>query len=70
MLLVPKEEEEDKEEVGVSQQNQRPAAIVANQISKKECTYHPKRRLKQKHWLADCEVRNFAVETLVEQRYG
>jgi hypothetical protein len=51
MLLVPKEEE-DKEEVGVSQQNQRPAAIiVANRISKKECTYHPKRRLKNTGWL-------------------
>jgi hypothetical protein len=69
MLPVPKEEE-DKEEVGVSQQNQRPAAIVANQRSKKECTYHPQRRLKQKHWLADCGVRKFAVETLVERRCG
>jgi hypothetical protein len=50
MLLVPKEEE-DKEEAGVSQQNQRPAAIVANQISKKECTYHPKRILTNTGWL-------------------
>jgi hypothetical protein len=51
MLLVPKEEE-DKEEVGVSQQNQRPPAIVANQTSKKRMYVPSKKRTQTKTLLA------------------